>query len=84
MSQSNNRNGGNHQQKPKTPVHSRTIPDSQLPTVELRLETFDRMMGHTIEFMGHSLDSLPTSKATETLFDIASELTDKALAKYAK
>ncbi|MEG1728204.1 MAG: hypothetical protein RR280_01490 [Bacteroidaceae bacterium] len=84
MSQSNNRNGGNNHQKPKTPVHSQIIPAGHMPTVELRLETFDRMMGHTVEFLGGSLNSMPTTKATETLFDIASELTDKALAKYAK
>ena len=84
MSQSNNRNGGNHQQKPKTPVHSQTIPDNRMKTVELRLETFDRMVGHVVDFMGDDLCNMPTKKATETLFNVASELADKALAKYAK
>jgi len=48
----------------------------------MRLDTFDRMMGHAIDFMG---DSLPRSSSrVDELFDIASQLTDKALAKYAK
>lgn len=66
-----------------TPVHSRIVSPSQMPTVELRLETFDRMMGHAIEFIGDNLNSSPTTQAVDTLFQVASDLTDRALNKYA-
>lgn len=58
------------------------IPAHRIPTVQLRLDTFDRMMGHAIDFMGESLSR--SQNRADDLFEIASKLTDKALAKYAK
>ncbi|MEG1728773.1 MAG: hypothetical protein RR280_04440 [Bacteroidaceae bacterium] len=53
---------------------------AQARASSLRLETYDRMMGHAIEYLGGQLAG--DNDCLEKLHKAASEMTDRALKKY--